>query len=177
MRFITPIILIVLAVGVFIWYINPTYNRIKLLREEAAQFDMALNRSRELIAVRDALLSKYNMIPTRDLERLERLLPDHVDNVRLILDMDNIAAQYGMALQDIATGEASGEGSELGADTNPYGAITLAFSVRSSYNNFLEFLMDLEESLRVVDVVALSFTTDDSPLTTYRVTLRTYWLK
>ena len=177
MRVITPIVLVLIAIGVFIWYINPTYSQIKNLSAEEEQFDMALTRSKELIAVRDALLSRYNMIPTRDLERLEKLLPDHVDNVRLILDMNNIAAQYGMALQDIAIGEASAEGAELGADTSPIGAITLSFGVRSTYDNFLQFLMDLEESLRIVDVTSLSFAEGDGTFTTYRVALRTYWLK
>lgn len=177
MRFVTPIILIVLAVGVFVWYINPAYGRIKDLRAEEAQYDMALDRSQELIAVRDALLSKYNMIPSEDLNRLRKLLPDHVDNVRLILDMNNIASQYGMTLGSIALTEASAEGNELGADTSPLGAIDFSFSVRSTYDNFLDFLMDLENSLRIVDIVNISFTTDATPLATYRVTLRTYWLK
>jgi Tfp pilus assembly protein PilO len=177
MRFITPIILIVLAIGLFVWYINPTYGTITELRAEAAQYDMALNRSQELIAVRDALLSKYNMIPSNDLARLRKLLPDHVDNVRLILDMNNIAAQYGMTLANISLTETSAEGNELGADTSPLGAIEFSFSVRSTYNNFLDFLADLENSLRIVDVVNVSFTADATALSTYRVTVRTYWLK
>ncbi|MCI0619679.1 type 4a pilus biogenesis protein PilO [Candidatus Wolfebacteria bacterium] len=178
MRLITPIILILAATALYIWYINPTYADVRTLRTEEAQYDAALTRSQELIAVRDALLTTYNAFPTRELERLQRMLPDHVDNVRLILDIDNIAAQYGMALQNISIGEAASRGGDIGADTSPTGAITLSFTVRAPYDSFQNFLMDLEDSLRIVDVTELSFATaDETGLTGYTVTLRTYWLK
>lgn len=178
MRLITPIILILAGIAIYIWYISPTYADVKLLRGEEAEYDEALTRSEELIAVRDALLSTYNTFPTRDLERLSRILPDSVDNVRLILDIDSIAAQYGMALQNIGIADASVDSNELGADTSPIGAIEVSFAVRSSYGSFREFLMDIEDSLRVVDITALSITTGaEAGLANYDVTLRTYWLK
>jgi Tfp pilus assembly protein PilO len=178
MRLITPVILILASVAVYIWYISPAYVGVRELRAEEAQYDEALTRSEELIAVRDALLLQYNAFPTRDLERLSRILPDSVDNVRLILDIDSIAARYGMALQNIGIGAASVDNNALGADTSPIGAMEVSFSVRSSYDSFRQFLMDIEDSLRIVDVTALSVAlSGETGLANYDITLRTYWLK
>ena len=96
MRFVLPILLIAVAVTLFFTYLDPTYARVSELRAEQATYDDALDRSKELIAVRDRLLDTYNNFSRDDLRRLERLLPDHVDSVRLIIDIDSIAAQYGL---------------------------------------------------------------------------------
>lgn len=180
MRFLTPIILVIIAIVLFVTYINPTYGRIKEIRVEADQFDEALSRSQELIAVRDALLARYNAFPAEDLERLKKLLPDHVDNVRAILDIDNIAARYGMSLQDISIGESGldeGADGSLGTDPNEPGSITMSFSVDASYRSFVQFLADLENSLRLLDVTQVSFGASEEDRATYNVTARMYWLK
>jgi hypothetical protein len=84
-RLIIPIVLVVITVGLFLGYIDPTYQQVKELRVEEKTFDEALDQSRELQKIRDTLLSRYNTFSQEDLSRLEKLLPDHVDNVRLVL--------------------------------------------------------------------------------------------
>jgi len=120
------------------------------------------------------------------------MLPDNVDNVRLVLDMDGIASRYGIRIQNVAIEEqnAKGDGSGTvlngGASTGrPYQDLTLRFEVVSTYDQFVLLLRDLESSLRIVDLVTLSVnsrsgsvvTGDTSePLYTFGISLRTYWL-
>ena len=59
--------------------------------------------------LKQSLLSRFNAFKTEDLDRLRKLLPDHVDNVRLILDLDNLAARHGMALQNVVISEPASE--------------------------------------------------------------------
>jgi len=86
-RKISSIILITIAIATFFFYVNPSYEDIKVLKMENSEFDEALDKARELQEVRDNLLSKYNSFSSGDIERLGKLLPDNVDNVRLILDL------------------------------------------------------------------------------------------
>ena len=178
MRYVTPTILVLVAVGVFFWLVDPLYQKIGTLRQEVASFNSALAKSKELQAVRDELLSKYNAFGTTDLDRLERMLPDNVDNVRLIMDINSVAARYNMSLKNtkiVIVDEA--KSGLLGPDRKKYGSVQLEFSVAGSYSAFLSFLKDLEESLRIVDVVGLSFSSADKDFYDYNVLLQTYWLK
>lgn len=177
MKSFLPFILILAAVGLFFGYVDPAYQDLKGVRQEARAYDEALTKSRELQAVRDQLLSKYNTFSPQDLARLEKLLPDSIDNVRLILDIDNIAARYGMRVRNVTLDDMSNRAAALGEDTALLRSVTLSFSVSAKYEDLLRFLADLERSLRLLDVTGLSFTARDGALNEYSVSVRTYWLK
>jgi len=177
MRLVTPLILVGIAIGLYIAYINPTYDTVVELQAEQASFDDALDRSKELMAIRDRLLNTYNSFSSKDIDRLEGLLPDHVDSVRLIIDIDGIAATHGLRVQDVDISTKGSDNSSGADSSNPVGIVNLGFAVESSYSTFKQFLADLEDSLRVLDVVALSFSASDGDLTKYFVTIKTYWLK
>ena len=81
----TPVLLIILSIGLFFMYVDPTYNNVQEIIQEQERFDEALDKSKELQMIRDELLAKYNTFSTSDLNRLSKLLPDNVDNVRLVL--------------------------------------------------------------------------------------------
>ncbi len=209
MKNITPIALLLASLGIFFGYVNPTYTgttgaadtskmSIKELQTEAADYNDALNKTREIELTRDGLLAKYNAMSDIDKERINKLLPDHIDSVRLIIDINNIAAKYGMSLSDIslsgmpsapaAAGTASGTPAPVnGPNDLPYNSVKLGFSVTGNYSDFYSFLKELEESLRVVDVTSLSFSAAKtssgqtaaagSGAFTYTMTIRPYYLK
>src|SRR5687767_12115956 len=101
-RFITPIILLLIAAAIFFGYISPAYKDTKTVRSEIGEYEEALSQSKELQASRDELLTKYNTFEARDLERLKKFLPGNVDNVRLVMDIDSIASKYGMILRNVS---------------------------------------------------------------------------
>ncbi len=180
MRILLPILFILIAGGIFLGFIDPTLAQVKELRAEQAKFDEALNRSKELQQVRDQLLSKYNTFPQGDVDRLEKLIPDNVDNVRLILDLDSTASRYGMRIRNVALlkDESRTQRGQVGiSDENKYDSLIVSFSVSGSYASFLSFLTDLERSLRLVDVMSVSFTSNQSGIYDYSIALKTYWLK
>jgi len=183
MKLALPVLLVILSIGLFFAFTDGTYKQAKELEKEQARFDEALERSKELQAVRDALLSRYNTFSTNDLERVEKLLPDGIDVVRLILELDSIAARHGMRIDNISVQENLAEstaptGSIGVPDQLPYETISVGFGVSAQYDDFLSFVEDLESSLRIVDLQALSFSaTDDGEPYGYTISLRTYWLK
>ena len=178
MKFLLPILLIALSGALLFLFISPTYDEVKVLKAEAASYDQALDNSRELQKVRDALLAKYNNFPNSDVDRLEKLLPDAVDNVKLVLDIDHISSKYGMVLRNVRVSEiGKDEKAPLGPDTRDVGSVILSFAVSSSYDNFVNFIRDLEKSLRLVDLTAITFKASDKDLTDYEISVKTYWLK
>lgn len=220
---ITPIILILASVGMFFGYINPTYTgmtgatemsdkSIKELQSEENDYKDALNKTAEIERVRTGLSDQYKKINPSDQTRIEKLLPDHIDSVRLIIDINNIAQKYGMSLTNIIltasgllpiapkvnaaastppSGSAPSASTFVGPDDRQYDSIKLGFTVTGTYDNFVQFLKMIEESLRVVDVTSIAFSgaktgspvltqgsaAPASNLYTYTMTIRTYYLK
>lgn len=180
MKGILPIICVVAAGAIFYFYIDPTYASIKEVRAHEATLDQALDRALDLQQTRDQLLSRYNTFAQADVDHLTKLLPDHVDNVRLTLDMDGIASRYGMRVRNVSIekpGQNSNLSGTIGPDEAQYESLVLSFTVSGTYDTFRQFLSDLERSLRLVDVVGVHFTSTDSSVYDFTVSIKTYWLK
>lgn len=182
LRTLIPILLVLGALALFFGYTDGAFSRTQELAREDDQFNQALDKSKELQGIRDRLLSKYNTFTSINLARLTKLLPDTVDNVRLALDIDNIAAKYSARIKNVAvqSEEKAKQPQErivIGADQSPYGSVVLTFTTVMSYSDFVSFLRDLETSLRLVDIVGLSFTSAKGDLYDFTVSIRTYWLK
>lgn len=180
------------AGAIFFGYTQPTYDDVKTVNAQVAQYDEALTKAADLKKLRDGLLTKLQTFDPADLDRLEKLLPDHVDNVRLILDIDSLAGRHGMAIQNVAVSSSqAGQATKtaigaVSASKQKYDSLTLKFTTQGTYENFRAFLDDTQKSLRIVDLVSLGITraAEDkatpvgSPLLyNFEVSLKTYWLK
>ncbi|HVU75768.1 MAG TPA: type 4a pilus biogenesis protein PilO [Candidatus Paceibacterota bacterium] len=188
MRTIVALICLVAAGAIFMLYTKPTYDTVQSQNAQIAQYDQALEKATELQQLKQSLLSRYNTFNPSDIDRLQKLLPDHVDNVRLILDLDSLAGKHGMALQNVAvSGAESGAASSktasgaVGASKQKYDSLTIKFTTQGTYDTFRNFMADLEKDLRIVDLVSLdlsnAISSGQSTFYTYDITLRTYWLK
>ncbi len=186
MKLFLPIGLIIIAGAIFFWYIDPTYAHVRVLLAQESQYDEALGKARDLQSIRDQLLARYNTFSPADLERLQKLLPDHVDNVRLILDLDSMASKYGMRVRNVSIDTGSGAtanaGSavssvqQIGTSNQPYESVVISFSVSGPYDAFRQYLTDLEQSLRLSDVIGISFVPNDTGIYDFTIHLKTYWL-
>lgn len=187
MRYILALIALIIAGAIFFWYTKPTYDSVQSIKDESAQYDAALAKASELQQLKQQLLSRYNSFSPSDLDRVQKLLPDHVDNVALILDLDNLAAKYQMPIAnvDVSTPASTVAGDSgvatIGASSQKYDSVTIRFSTNGSYTDFQSFMKDLQQALRVVDLVSLNLTSGGQGAGPgqygYDVTLRTYWLK
>ena len=178
---ILSLILIVASLGAFFGYINPTYTHIEDLTAENNQYNQALDNSKALLSERDNLLTKLKSFTQDDLNRLQTLLPDAIDGVRLIIELDSIASNYGLKIRNFSTGATNQTASNqavLGAGNSPYGTYTLTFTTTASYQTFIAFLSALEHNLRLMDVTGVTFS---APSTNsaydFTITINTYWLK
>ncbi len=177
MKLLLPLLFLFASGGLFWGFIDPTYADINELKKEEKLYIDALENSKKLQEMRDKLLDQYNSFSTTDLERLEKMLPSHMDNVRLIRDIDGIANRYGMSLRDARVDSGNSGSDKIDIDTGKYRSVIVNFTVTTPYKTFLRFLDDLERSLRIVDVVNIEFSSSEKDLYEYRVSVKTYWLK
>ncbi|HET8581469.1 MAG TPA: hypothetical protein VFL98_03315 [Candidatus Paceibacterota bacterium] len=197
-KLFTTILLLLVAAVVFFGYTKPAYSHVQELRAQSGQLNQILSEASEFQKLKSQLIARYNALPSDKLARLSKLLPDHVDNVRLILDIDSLAGQNGLALENVVINSgtgASGSGSGSDSDSSdaptalgaasanqvPYGTLTMQFKTEGSYQHFLQFLHGLEGSLRLVDVTDLTVSQGSSASApdsyAYAMTIQTYWLK
>src|SRR3989338_2522697 len=118
MRIIIPSVLIAAAIGLFAMYTNDAYQGpggIKSLQSRVSAFDEALDKAQELKANRDELISKRNTFSVENVQKLERILPHNVDNIRFIIDINSIAARHSLSLKNVSLGTVSDSKNKRGA--------------------------------------------------------------
>ncbi len=182
---------IVIAGAIFFLYTQPAYDKTKAIHAQIASYDQALEKAAELQTLKQQLLDRYNSFPPADIARLQKLLPDHVDNIRLILDMDDIAMRDGMTLSNVdisgnnSTSDTKTVIGALGASAQKYDTLAISFTTNGTYTQFKKFLTDLQSSLRIVDMTSLKIgpgggggaIKSSEPIFAFGINLKTYWLK
>ncbi|MFT5180056.1 MAG: Tfp pilus assembly protein PilO [Candidatus Paceibacteria bacterium] len=199
-----PTILILVSIASFFVVIDPQYDQVKILKLKKEKNNDYIEKSKILEKRRESLRNEFNSISELNREQLEKMLPDTVDNVRLILDINNIAETYGIKIKEITVQESSSESSSSSSSDSGFssepntnnqdfsnndsvfdessitseliGTIALSFSVSTTYEIFDEFMGDLEDKLRVVDVKSIKITSGEGSFN-YGVSLETYWLR
>lgn len=201
MKLILPIIIILIAGGIFFWLSDPILNApltvdattgnlkggVFPLLSERRDLNTALENSNKLREASQELVDRYNELADSDKAGIDRLLPDRVDNVQLVIDINSIADKYGMTIknvkirtdEEVTTARTTTRAATTRRSTNSTAEkrAYISFTVTGNYNQLRNFLTDLARSLRLVDVTELSFTAGDQDLYQFNVELRTYWLE
>lgn len=188
MKYILFFLVLAASIASFITFIIPQYQEVKKTQSDIASYSKRLSTAQELQTSRDTLIAKYNGISKVDLDNIKVLLPDSVDNIRLIIQLDTLATKHGMSsLRSISYDTTQKVDTSLRPDqttTRPYGEFFISFDTSGRYQSFLSFIDELEKNLRLIDIVSVDFTVSDTPgerpefaTMKYRITLKTYWLK
>ena len=196
MKRLVLLLFFLVSIGLFVVIVDPVYKENKVLLEERGKLDEALAKARELEQAYKDLEERASSISVEDYERLQRFLPDRVDNVRLILDIDQIARRYGLTITGLSFQKKeeqprpSPQAAQRSAFAQPVveengviatkdvqlQSLRFQFTVSSSYVQFLSFLRDLEKSLRLVDIVGIQFEAPEEDFYDFKVEIATYWL-
>ena len=198
MKSLFPIIFILIAGTLFFVLVRPLYSDTSKLRTDINVYNTALDNSKDLQTTRDALLTNYQNITTEDKNRLLEFLPNSVNNIGLILQIERIAKIHNMTISDITFNVekpgATTKGSSVSIKTNdpnankPFGIFPFEFSTDGTYEDFVGFLTDIERNLRLVDVKSVTFAVPtqvasknnpdfNANIYSYSLKVETYWLK
>ncbi len=179
---ILPLFALFVSIGIFFGYIHPTWTGgIALTKAAIASDDQALAAASAYTAQQNTLIAARNAIDPTDLARLATFLPDSVDNVGIILDLNALAARSGLALSNVDVKSSSNSSNTangaLPVSANPVNSVDLSLSGSGTYTAFQAFLVGVEKSQRLLDVRDLVVKGSDTGIYTYQMTLRLYWLR
>ncbi|MDB5265251.1 MAG: hypothetical protein JWN64_822 [Parcubacteria group bacterium] len=196
-----PVVLILMAIGILVMYVHPVYTTtIDGLKTEIVGYKRALAAADEFKQKEAKLAADKAKLDPQKLTRLQAMLPDGVDNVQLILDLQGLAARSGLQLSNfdikneptaptvtatptsipatpIAATTAVGATSAVQV-SGPTEALELSVKATGTYSAFRTFLDSVERSLRLLDVAAIDVAKGEGTgVYTYTVTFRLYWLR
>ena len=202
MRFLFPLSFVLISIVLFFSIVDPLYKETSRLRSDVSTYNTALGNSTELQKARDSLVDTYKNIKPVDKERLEHFLPNTVNNIKFILEVERIANIHSMPIRNIKFDPQKVQDTKITAngatstvviasnnpsDARPYGVFPIEFTTEGTYDQFSLFLKDLEYNLRLVDVKSVSFVVpppqakpgegQDPNVYTYTLKVETYWLK
>ena len=191
MKNIYATLLIIASIGIFYAILLPAYGDIQTAQAEKSQYEKALNDSQAVEERQAVLETAYNNMAPSDVARLEKMLPDSIDNIRLIIEINNIAERYNMTLKNPKVSEQKEDSAAsiqeaitaAGGLSSLYGVGLMSFTVTGTYETYIAFIKDLEKSLRLVDITAISLSPGTSPQADtvskydFNTTIKTYWLK
>jgi len=183
-----PIGCLLFAIGIFFGYIRPTWNgSIETSKAGIVSYTSALAKAKEYKEKEAELLTARNSIPPESLARLNAFLPDNIDNVQIILDLDALAARSGVKLSDFdlknSTVAVAGEEETIDPGTGglaspkPIDSADITLKVTGTYQSFRIFLTQIEQSLRMLDVVSVEIKDSKTGVYTYDLTIRIYSLR
>ena len=195
MKLLFPILIILISVVAFYSFINPILNDplthpagvatggIKALTEHEKVLKASLQDADDLRAKISELTNRMNAIPQSDLNRLDNFLPDSVNEVQLVTDIDNIAKRSAMTIDQVnlqvSQAPSSVRQSSLGVRPAEIANLNVTFQATGTYSQLRSFMSDVAQSLRILDISDISFTVDqqDSGRHDYNITLTTYWVR
>lgn len=171
---------IVLTLSISYAFIYPSVGEISGLLEEKQKYSDYVGMVNNIENKKDELLTEFNNISEEDKKDIETILPDSLDFVRLISQIDAVAANYGISIDKISSREVDpsvGSSIEEAGPSRPYQSSIIGFSSIASYEKFNEFMIELEKSLRILDVKSVKIGVQEDGLYSYDVEFETYWLK
>ena len=206
MKTIVSIILLIAAALLFFFFTKPKIAQLKQQQIEVQRYEAALHNAKKLDARIEELTLAQNSISGADKDKMKIMLPDNVENVKLIIDFDKmlqamVEERGTLAMYRGTEGQGSNKkvsienpkivqapgAAQLNStiDSTRLGVATLSFTVSLTYGDFLEFLRRIEFSKRIMDVESIDFSApaptggpgDANPVYSFNISLKTYWLR
>lgn len=182
MRTTTPILSILIAVALFVFFTHPEYLETADIKEEIGQYQDAKEKYAEFSSKLEGKIQKKNALTAQESEGLVRLVPDTIDETQHLVDLETMAERHNMLFgntsvesRDFAPASRGG-GQEKSAVSGELTSVDISFELVGTYAQFKSFLADLERSITIFEVTRMSFDVVEGPFQQFGLTVRTYAL-
>jgi Tfp pilus assembly protein PilO len=169
----------------FIVFIVPDYKALNVLKAEVVALEENIEVVKSLELSREALDKQRLSISQSDMQKLEKIVPSSPDNIRLIIQLDEIAKRNGLTMiKDVEYEARVAELAPGQVEDNPtdYRSYNISFNTSGQYNQFVSFLQEVEKNMRLVDITSLTLKNSEKEGVTigssqdFSVELKAYWL-
>ena len=195
-KLISQIVLVIAAVLIVFTYVRPTFSAIKHTQDETYQYTDAVQKATEYNQKLATLIQKQNSFSAANLQALQTYLPNSVDSMSVVSDLNTIAQMSGIKIteaekqpltntsQNARRKAASGTATSSSPQLKP---IEFAVTLHGTYDSFKQFMSLIAKNdypLVPVDVSVGKFTTAGqqssviatNPAADYTLTIRTFTL-
>lgn len=167
------VVIATLASGYFL-FILPKYNQIMKDSEiESKMLEGEFSEQQKSLIQMNDLRNRYEMIAKKDREKVQAMVPDEPQIENLISEMEMIAKKNGLILSVLSVevdnsttkrssldpSSALGKKKEAG-DTTPSGVGKVNIEMQlvgTDYNNLRNVIKTVENNLRLLDIIKISF--------------------
>jgi hypothetical protein len=175
-------LLLVASFALYYVVINPLYTgagsvwqpaqSIGALRASDDDYTETLRQAEELFKQAETLNKQYESVSSETKEKMKLMVPDTIDAVRMINEVNYIANQTGLTLGDLSYTQNTNA-------TGPKATYSVSFSVKTTYTKFKELMANYETSLRLFQIQSVTFSVPEKQgeLTNFQVKMETYHLK
>jgi Tfp pilus assembly protein PilO len=174
-KLITTLFFLIAAIAVFFSWTQPYIDGIKVLSQEEQELNEILLNSRNLQERRDEILGVYNTINQNDIFRLNKLLPEQMRAIDMVIEIENIVKGHGLLFKNIGIAAPAKEKNIFGLMKKDFETVPLTMVVSGPYNSFVSFLEDLEKSLYLIDINQLTFSSGKVDSYEFTIRANTYW--
>lgn len=145
---------------------------ISILTSKESQYKNTVNSADDLSKQGEKLKLQYNAIDDATKQKMSLMVPQKIDQVRLLSEVDNIANQSGVSLSNVSAVDVANV-------DKLKGSYNVSFNVKTTYTKFKEFMRNYENSLRLFTLESVVFSAPEKidDFTDFKVTLKTYYLK
>lgn len=169
------IFLVSLTIGfVFVW---PEFNKTDILRSEKTSQENQREYLKDIVANIDELSAKYESAQD-DIEKLALAIPSSPQVPELLIQIEDLVKGNGMILGNIGFTLEGSTTSEEASPQNGVKTIKLNVSADGNYANFKNLLKDIEDNIRLMDVIMFSFGEPDKEtgFSKFSISLNAYYI-
>ncbi len=157
-RYIFPLILVVLAALLYVFFTDATIGKIKVALAREQELSLFIEDAKQAQAKLDQIKERYENFPAGADQSLRAILPDTIDPVRFVVDVNAVVERRGLLVKSPQVATIPPEKGSADKFTKH----TLSFTVTAPYELFRTLLGDLESSLALRNMETISFSTQDS---------------
>lgn len=178
MRTLIPIISIVIAITIFFAFVRPLFSDVRIIQDEIVRIEEQLSKKTDLTEEVQSLLAVKKSHSATNIERLEAMIPDTIDEVKIIADLSALAEAHNMLFGNIFV-ESENDGDSQTNASREFNGVALVssditFGLVGNYDQFKLMLADIERSLVLLDVLQITFSAGEGDLVQYSLKVRTY---
>lgn len=160
--------LLIIALAIIFTYIQPTFASIKDLQDERAEYQDIKDKAADFNAQLNALLAEVQSFRRSDIEALETYLPNQIDVVTIMADIETIARRNNVQITELISSDPVNPNDGVLLDDEQATVPHVSFQdfemkLSGNYDNVKAMLRDIERNKYLLEVARMQFgLTEDS---------------
>ena len=182
LRTLTPALSTLIAILLFFFFTQPKFDEAKLIDVEATEYEQAVENFNTFVSTLKQKLAIKQQQTQAQNDKLDLLIPDAVDDTRLLVDIEALVKRHGMLLGGMSASNDNAllvkEGVENSATSvsDEMNAVDVTFDVIGTYPQFKDLLREIEQSSELLEVTSMSFSASEGSFQQFSLNVRTYSL-